>query len=136
MLPQFKVGVNAILIKDNKVLLGKRLGSSGVGQWGFPGGHLEYKELMIEGVKRELREETGLEATDLQFLQLVNDPTEHDHYIQVNFVVTNWTGTIEVKEPDRCEAWGWFDLDNLPENIFFGHAKFLPLYKEGKNFVG
>ena len=56
---RFVLGVNTFLIKDNKILLGKRLNVAGHGQWGLPGGHLEENEDLIEAAKRELLEETN-----------------------------------------------------------------------------
>ena len=42
--PQTRVGIGVIILKDGKVLLGKRKGSHGAGEYAFPGGHLEYME--------------------------------------------------------------------------------------------
>jgi len=56
-----KVGVGIIVIKDNKVLLGKRKNSHGEGSWCFPGGHLEFNESLENCAKREVLEETGIE---------------------------------------------------------------------------
>lgn len=131
----FKIGVNAILIQDSKVLLGKRLSSAGSGTWGVPGGHLEPGEHLVDAVKRELLEETGLVATELTFLQLINDPRQGEHYLQINFLVKSWSGKLELKEPDKCSEWKWFDLKNLPEDIFFGHKEFLPAYFKNINFI-
>lgn len=39
-----KVGIGVMILKDEKVLLGKRKGSHGEGEYSFPGGHLEYME--------------------------------------------------------------------------------------------
>ena len=56
-----KVGVGVIVVRDGKVLLGKRRGAHGEGSWSFPGGHLEFNELLEICAKREAKEETGLE---------------------------------------------------------------------------
>lgn len=130
----FHVGVNCLLIKDNKVLMGKRLKKAGYGTWGFPGGHLEMGESFIAAAKRELEEETGLIADTLEFSSLVNTPQADEHYMQVNFVVTEWHGELVNKEPDICEAWEWFPLDNLPE-VFFSHKAFIDAYKRGQKLV-
>ncbi len=131
------VGVNNFVIKDNKVLLGKRAGNrSGSGLWNLPGGHLEFGEHLIEGASRELFEETGLIAKESHFVQLINSPDQDQfHYIQINFLVTKWEGEPTLKEPDKCSEWKWFDLDNLPEDIFYAHKQFFHALKEGKNFV-
>ena len=38
------VGVAVMIIRDGKVLFGKRLASHGTGTWHLPGGHLEFME--------------------------------------------------------------------------------------------
>lgn len=47
------IGVNVILKKDDKILLGKRINIAGHGMWGVPGGHLEPGESITDGAKRE-----------------------------------------------------------------------------------
>lgn len=130
-----KIGVNTFLIKDNRILLGKRLSKAGFGTWGLPGGHPEPGEQLIEGAKRELYEETGIKAIKLEFLQLINNPEQDEHYIQINFMAKEWFGEPEVKEPDKCERWEWFDLENLPKEIFYGHKAFIPAYKQKVGFI-
>lgn len=39
-----RIGVGVCIVKNNLVLMGKRSGSHGAGQWDFPGGHLEFNE--------------------------------------------------------------------------------------------
>lgn len=129
MSENIKVGVNAIMIKDNKVLLGKRLAKAGFGQWGFPGGHLEFGESVTEAIIRELSEELGITASKVEFLHIINNPRKDDHYIQLVFEMLNWTGEVKLMEPHICEKWEWFDTDNLPENIFYAHEHFLPAFK-------
>jgi 8-oxo-dGTP diphosphatase len=54
------VGVLVILKYNDKVLLGKRKGSHGHGEWSFPGGHLELNETIEECGKREVLEDSYL----------------------------------------------------------------------------
>jgi len=54
-----KVGVGLLLIKQGKILLGKRKNAHGEGEWAGAGGHLELLESFEEGVRRELAEGVG-----------------------------------------------------------------------------
>lgn len=55
-----KVGVGIMVMKNGKVLLGKRKGSHGTGKYAWPGGHMEHMESFEECAKREVREETEI----------------------------------------------------------------------------
>jgi 8-oxo-dGTP diphosphatase len=94
-------------------------------------------ERLEDGAKRELEEETGLKAGKLTFLHMINDPRTEDnsHYLHIDFLAENWVGELELKEPDRCYEWKWFDLNNLPKNIFLGHQKSIKAFFEKKFFV-
>ena len=67
-----KIGVGVIVIKENKVLLGKRKGSHGEGEYAFPGGHLEYMETIEDCARRETLEETGIKIKNIRFQFLAN----------------------------------------------------------------
>jgi 8-oxo-dGTP diphosphatase len=123
---RIKSATNIYVIKDNKLLLGKRK-KIGNGFWGLPGGHLEYGETPLEGAKRELEEETGLKADNLVYKNTVNEIliSEGTHYISINFIFNNPSDEPELIEPDKFYEWKWFDLKNLPENIFIGHKKII-----------
>ena len=114
-----KVGVGVIVIKENKVLLGKRKGT-GSGTWCFPGGHLEFKEDIIDCAKRETLEEVGIEIKNLKLGPYTNDNNykEDLHYITL-FVISNYdSGDVRLMEPDKCEIWEWFEWNNLPKPLF------------------
>jgi 8-oxo-dGTP diphosphatase len=118
-----KVGVAIIVVKDSRILLGKRLNSHGSGTWQFPGGHLEFGESIEDCAKRELFEETGLTIRNIRFGPYTNDifKTEQKHYITL-FVIADYdSGILTVKEPNKCEKWEWFNWSRLPE------PKFLPI---------
>jgi mutator protein MutT len=57
------VGVGAVIVQDGRVVLIKRRFEPLAGQWSLPGGTLELGETLETGVAREIREETGLEAS-------------------------------------------------------------------------
>ena len=64
-----RVGVGVIVIKEVKVLLGKRKNSHGHGSWSFCGGHLEFGEGIEECARREAFEEAGISIKNLRLGQ-------------------------------------------------------------------
>lgn len=124
-----KIAVNLFVMRDGQILLGRRKGKAGDGQWGLPGGHVDYGELLVDASKRELEEETGLKADELKFLHIVNDQSEGTtHYVHVDFLIENIKGEPMIKEPERCSEWKWFEFANLPEQIFFGHKPLIETF--------
>lgn len=114
------VGVAVILIREGKVLLGKRQGSHGSQCWGFPGGHIHYGESIEDCARRELLEETGLTLGGLQLGPYTNDifTEEEKHYITL-FVLSDYVGgEAELKEPEKCSRWEWFSWNELPRPLF------------------
>lgn len=117
-----RVGVAVLIINsDNQLLLGKRKKSIGVDNWGTPGGHLELGESLEECAIREVFEETGLQITNPKFLAITNDyfAINSKHYISI-FMVAAFPSNQVVKncEPDKTEAWHWFNVNNLPQGLF------------------
>ena len=62
LVPQ--VGIGVIILKNNKVLLGKRKNTHGNGHWGFAGGHLEFLESPEDCAVRETTEEAGIKISN------------------------------------------------------------------------
>ena len=65
-MPAPQVGVGVLILRDGKVLLGRRKGSHGAGCWSAPGGHLEFGEAVEDCALREALEETGLALSELR----------------------------------------------------------------------
>lgn len=117
------VGLGLILIKNQKVLIGKRKGSHASGLFAFPGGHLELNETWENCALRELEEECGQQVkvkirpydeTKLEFF-VTNDIMLdcNKHYITI-FLVADWvSGEVENSEPHKCEGWVWADYSEL-----------------------
>jgi 8-oxo-dGTP diphosphatase len=132
---RINVGVNIFLVKDNKLLLGLRKNVAGDGEWGLPGGHVEEHEKFSETASRELKEETGLIANKFKFENIVNQPkVDSEHYIQIGMSCLEWEGEVKLMEPEKCSEWKWFDLNDLPENIFFGHKEQIKNFLNKKIF--
>ena len=115
-----KVGIGVCILRDNKILLGKRLNSHGNGEWSFPGGHLEFMESWEDCATRETLEETGLLIKNLRFGTVTNDffPTENKHYITIIMIADYIEGEAQLMEPLKCEKWEWYYYDQLPIPLF------------------
>lgn len=117
------IGVAVIVIKEGRVLLGKRKNAHGSGTWAFPGGHLEFNESIKECARREVSEETGIQIKNLRYGPYTNDifAGEGKHYVTLFVLADHDAGTPRVKEPHKCENWAWVPW---PPNV---HPCFLPI---------
>jgi len=130
------ITVNAIVIKDNKVLLGKRGTVNGKpmlesGKWGLLGGFFGRDENLVEAVKREVMEESGWEIDNLQLLRINDNPNRPKEDRQNVDVIFFAKAIKQVKIPDEeVKELRWFDLDKLPPKdlIAFDHAEDLKFY--------
>lgn len=130
-----KVGIGVMIIKENKVLLAKRKGSHGEGEYAFPGGHLEYMESFEECARRETKEECGIDIKNIQFQLLANvKKYAPKHYVHIG-VIAEWAGgEPKVLEPEKSESWGWYEINNLPNPLFEMCRIAAESYRDGKNY--
>ena len=133
--PRPKVGVGLLLIKNGKILLGRRKGSHGTGEYGGTGGHLEQMESFEACILRELAEEAGpgLRIRNLRFLCVSNlKKYAPKHYVDIGMVAEWEAGEPQLMEPEKLEGWAWYDLDDLPEPLFGVERKYIEAYKTGR----
>ncbi len=124
-----------MIFKGNKVLLGKRKKDPGAGSYGFPGGKLEVGESFEECAVRETLEECGIKIQQVRphFFACFQ------HYLPRQFthvgIIAEWkSGTPVLCEPEKCESWGWYDLNELPSPLFKGVVLALHAYKNGHTY--
>ncbi len=95
-------------------------------KWAFPGGFLHMDESAEEACRRELKEETGMEAGHLEQLGAFTDP-ERDPRGRIlsvaHYTLVDKNGTALKAGDDAGEA-RWFSLDELP-GLAFDHAEIL-----------
>lgn len=97
---------------DNRVLLLKHRYRGGSG-WGIPGGFIERNEQPAAAVQRELREEVGLEVTNVKIVHARSFP----HLRQVEIVFTcRAAGNARPRSGEVIEA-EWFSVDGLPAGL-------------------
>ena len=114
------VGVGVILLRDDMLLLGERLGSHGAGSWALPGGHLDFGESVGSCAKRETLEETGLELNRVTLGPFSNEPfiVGGKHYVTLFVIAACPIGQPSVMEPGKCARWAWFRWESMPAPLF------------------
>lgn len=116
-----RVGVGGLITDGDRILVVKRENEPGKGLWSIPGGLLEVGETVQEGVKREIREETGLDVEVVELLDVVDNITCDEvgrvcfHYVLVDFLCRVTQGELtpdtDVKETQWIRIG---DLEGIP----------------------
>ena len=131
--------VNVILVKDKKVLLGKRGRYQGrkiieFGKWSLIGGFLDRDETLEKGLQREVLEEAGWQINGLKLFRINDNPDrpgEDRQNVDVIFIARA-VKKIKQKKSQEITKLQWFAIDNLPskEEIAFDHDQNLELYQQ------
>ena len=116
------VGCGAHIINgNNQILLMKRNKNcrNKAGYWTIPGGGVDFFENVEEALKREMKEELGIDIEIIQLLSVTNDiiKDESQHWVSPQFLCKIINGIPTNLEPHKCEEITWFDLDKVPEKI-------------------
>ena len=118
---EIRNSIKAIIIRGTKLLVAKMKAPDGTIYYTLPGGKQESDELMIEALKREVREETGFEVEPKSLLFIREGFTEENHRIEFMFVC-DITGTADesTQEYDFNQIGvHWLSIDNiLHEQIY------------------
>lgn len=120
------VTLDALVIRDNHILLIKRAQDPDKGKWALPGGYLDHDETIEQAVIRETKEETSLTVTSLRMLGVYDDPHRHPtQNVAVSYVVSAEGIPHAGDDAAECE---FFDLSSLPELLAFDHLKMITDY--------
>jgi len=116
------VGVGAILVDDEgRVFLARRgpRAKNERGLWEFPGGSVEFGEKLADALRREMREEYGVEIVVGELLDVVDHilPEEGQHWVSPTFICTIISGEPIIREPGKCTEIGWFNPNEIPDDL-------------------
>jgi len=128
-----RLGVGAIVLnKQNRVFVGKRKDNP-VNKWQMPQGGVNYGEKLIDAMKRELEEETGIK--NIEILKELNGWSEYElpehllgkiwrgkyrgqkqKWFVVRFLGSDDEINLKTSRPEFIE-WQWLDIENLTDVI-------------------
>ena len=112
------IGVGAIMLKRDRILMAQRGKEPLKGWWSLPGGALETGESLADGVRREVREETGLDIRPLGVLEIFErimrdaSGAPEYHYVLIDYMCRVMGGTLAPGD-DVC-AVEWVRRRDLP----------------------
>lgn len=115
-----KINIDIIVIRDDKVLLGllsDKWNTSGSPLYGIPGREIHFGEKIGETVKRNIHEEFNCEVAGYEVISVNANYEFGNHFIGIGVLATI-DGDIEHVLVEDWDAWEWFDLDDIPENLF------------------
>jgi ADP-ribose pyrophosphatase YjhB (NUDIX family) len=114
------VGVGALIFDGDRILMAQRGKQPLLGWWSLPGGALETGELLVDAVKREVREETGLEIVPLGVIEIFERIMRDDagateyHYVLIDYVCRVVGGSLQAGDDVAYVEWmAEADLDAL-----------------------
>lgn len=110
-------GVGALIIDNGRILLVERGREPLKGYWSIPGGAVETGEPLQEALRREVREETGLEVEIVHLIEVFerimkgSDGVAEYHYILIDYICRPTGGTLQAAD-DASRA-QWFTQDEV-----------------------
>ena len=122
------LAVDAIIIIEGKVLLIKR--KNPPFGWALPGGFVDIGESTEDAVKREVKEETCLDAQNVKLMGVYSDPKRDPRFHNVS-IAYEVKATGKAKAADDAKEVQFFIPQELPE-MAFDHKKILEDYFERK----
>ena len=125
------VGAGVMILRENRILLGRRLSSLGRGTYGWCGGAMRRGEGIRETAQREMLEETGLLTEGLTLLSIAMVDIDGEPVLDFEFLDNGVSGEPVLREPDKVEEWNWYCLDALPMPLFPPVSIGLSAFKSG-----
>ncbi|WP_308645037.1 NUDIX hydrolase [Paenibacillus sp. EPM92] len=107
----YSIGVGALVVRDDKVLLVRRAIEPGKGKWTNPGGYIEQLEPIEDTIVREVYEESGIRAK-VQEIIAVRDLPTNVHNVYIAFRMDYVEGE-PVPDGVEADAAGFFSLEEM-----------------------
>lgn len=124
--PSRPLSIDAIIVRDGKLLLIKRKLEPFKGYWALPGGHVDFGETVENAVTREVKEETNLTVTKMKLHGVYSNPKRHPNQSVAISYITDTEGNT--KAGDDALEFKFVPLSEIPDNLAFDHNRILDDY--------
>jgi ADP-ribose pyrophosphatase YjhB (NUDIX family) len=104
--------VDGLIIKDDKILLLKRINEPAKGEWWFPGGRVFKNEKINQSIIRKVKEETNLDVEIVKQIAVCETIFEKKHTVNICFSLKPINDEVILNY--EHEKYCWFDLSELP----------------------
>ena len=125
-----------IIHQHPRILLGMKKRGFGAGRWNGFGGKVEESETIEESIKREVKEETGIDVNDLNKVGILEfEFKSNSEIMEVNvYKAEKFSGEPVETEEMKPQ---WFHVDEIPfEEMWPDDKHWMPLFLKGKKFKG
>jgi 8-oxo-dGTP diphosphatase len=118
------LATDGLIVEEQGILLAKRSREPFKDKWCLPGGFVDYGEKVEDALKREFKEETGLEVEPIEIIGVYSDPNRdpRKHVVNISWLVRRTGG--EMKPLDATSDIKFFRKIRASE-LAFDHAKVL-----------
>ena len=106
------VGVGAVVVHEDRVLLVRRGSEPLKGHWTLPGGMLEVGETLAAGVAREVKEETGLEVETIELVEILDRIHREGERVRYHYVIADYLCRVtggELRAASDADAVRWVE---------------------------
>jgi 8-oxo-dGTP diphosphatase len=118
--------IDALIIRNGKILLVKRKKEPFSNYWALPGGYVDWNETVEKAVLREVKEETGLDGKIGKLVGIYSEPRRHPLQLIAIAYQVDFTGrTKSGSDVSECK---FFPLTSLPNCLAFDHKKIIADY--------
>ena len=100
------------------------------GTWTLPAGKVRYGETLFEAAKRKAKGEVNLDVDGFDIVSLANDINDYAHFLTVGLLANSKEGEISLGDTEEHVDFGFFAMDNLPENLCEPSKKILRNYQD------
>lgn len=127
------LAVDGVVFHKDKVLLIKRSIEPFEGYWVLPGGHVEYGQKVEKALRREMKEELGIEVKIRKLIGVYSDPQRDPRYHMVSLAYLCQKVEGPIRLGREASRYKYFPLDKLPSKIGFDHRKIIDDFEQSLN---